>query len=283
MTHSIDAPLPPPTTGTTPSGGQSTTDVAKDEARSVGQSAAQAGGQVAGTAADQARNVVQETQYQAQDLLEQGRSQLRDQAATQQQKAAQGLSSLARQLRGMADGTGDGNPGPARDLVQQASGKLEEFGSWLQNHEPAELLDEVRAYARRKPGTFLIGAAIAGVVAGRLTTGLKAAHTGSGIVGSGPSSGSRPQTGSTGSNYVDPMPAYSGYGETGYGETGYGETPYDTTAGYGTTPTTPGAGHRAGSPLPPPPYGTVPPEGSVVPPTTPAGWDDPTRRPGEVG
>src|SRR3954454_1728649 len=138
MSHSIDAPLPPPTMDT-PSSGQSTTDVAKDEARSVGQSAAQAGSQVASTAADQAKNVVQETQNQAQDLLHQGRTQLRDQAMSQQHKAAEGLSSLAQQLRGMADGTGDGAPGPARDLVAQASSKLEEFGGWLQNHEPAEL------------------------------------------------------------------------------------------------------------------------------------------------
>jgi len=274
MTHSIDAPLPPPVTdtpsgGLSMSGGQSTTDVAKDEARNVGQTAAQAGTQVASTATDQAKNVVQETQHQAQDLLQQGRSQLREQAGTQQQKAAEGLSSLAQQLRGMADGTGDGAPGPARDLVQQASSKLEEFGGWLQNHEPADLLDEIRAYARRKPGTFLLGAALAGVVAGRLTTGVKAAHTGSGIVGGGSASGgtSRPQTGTTTGNYVDPTPAYAGYGETGYGETGYGTA----------------TGARNSTPLPPPPYGTVPPEGSVVPPTTPAGWDDPARRPGEVG
>jgi hypothetical protein len=272
MTHSIDAPLPPPVTDTlsgaqSTSGGQSTTDVAKDEARNVGQTAAQAGSQVATTAADQAKNVVQETQNQAQALLEQGRSQLREQAGTQQQKAAEGLTTLAQQLRGMADGTGDGAPGPARDLVQQASGKLEEFGGWLQSHEPAELLDEIRSFARRKPGTFLLGAAIAGVVAGRLTTGVKAAHTGSGLVGGGSSGGgtSRTQTGA--GNYVDPLPTYSGYGETGYADTGY---------------TTPGAGTR-GAPLPPPPYGTVPPEGSVVPPTTSAGWDDPARRPGEVG
>ena len=46
-------------------------------------------------------------------------------------------------------------------------------------------------------------------------------------------------------------------------------------AGTGTT--------TGGTPLPPPPYGTVPPEGSMVPPASPAGWDDPARRPGGVG
>lgn len=273
MTHSIDAPLPPPaTTGT---GSQSTTDVAKDEARNVGQTAADAGSQVASTAADQAKEVVHETQRQASDLLDQGRSQLRDQAVTQQQRAAQGLSSLASQLRGMADGTGDGAPGPARDLIQQASGKLEELGSFLQNREPAQVLDEVRAFARRKPGTFLLGAALAGVVAGRLTSGVKAAHTGSGSLlssGGNGSGGSNTRYGSA--NYVDPSPSYSGYETSTYGQgsaystSGYGTPTYGQTTGTGT-------------PLPPPPYGTVPPEGSVVPPNAATGWDDPGR-PGGV-
>jgi ElaB/YqjD/DUF883 family membrane-anchored ribosome-binding protein len=258
MTHSIDAPLPPPTTTTAGSTGQSsssTTDVAKDEARNVGQTAAQAGSQVASTAADQAKEVAHETQRQAQDLLRQGQSQLKEQTVAQQQKAAQGLSSLAGELRGLADGTSQGAPGPARDLLQQASGLIEGFADKLQNREPAQLLDEVRSYARRRPGLFLLGAAAAGIVAGRLTSGVRAAHSDSG-------------TGSTGgyptTNYVDPTPTYS-----------------DTTTTY--TGTSAAYSTAGSAPLPPPPYGTVPPEGTVVPPTTPAGWDDPARRPGGVG
>jgi hypothetical protein len=266
MTHSIDAPFPPPPTATdsgasSVGGSPSTTDVAKDEARNVGQTAQQAGSQVASTAADQAKEVVHETQRQAKDLLDQGRSQLKDQTIAQQQKAAQGLSSLAQEMRGLADGTSSGAPGPARDLLQQAAGFVESFSDRLQNREPADLLNEVRSYARRKPGTFLLGAAVLGVVAGRLTSGIKAAHT-----DSGPSGQHRSAAGYT-ANYVDPAPAYGGY-ETGY-QTGYADTV--------TTGTT---GITGGAPLPPPPYGTVPPAGSVVPPTTPAGWDDPTRTPG---
>ncbi|MGY1602520.1 hypothetical protein [Geodermatophilus sp. SYSU D00815] len=271
MTHSIDAPFPPPTTtGTsgaysTGGGSQSTTDVAKDEAKNLGQTAQQAGGQVVSTAADQAKEVVGETQRQAKDLLQQGRSQLKDQTIAQQQKAAQGLSSLAQEMRGLADGSSQGAPGPARDLLQQAAGFVENFSDRLQNREPADLLEEVRNFARRKPGTFLIGAALLGVAAGRLTSGVKAAHTDSG------SSGGQHRVADTGytSNYVDPTPSYSaGYAESGYAGTTAG---YAGTTGYETTGTT------GGAPLPPPPYGTVPPAGSVVPPTTPAGWDDPNR------
>jgi hypothetical protein len=282
MTHSIDAPLPPPTTtglgattpsstGTTSTGTTSTKDVATEEAKNVGQTAAQAGSQVASTAADQAKQVAAETQRQAKDLLEQGRSQLKEQAVSQQQKAAQGLTSLAQELRGLADGSSSGAPGPARDLLQQASGMVENFADRLQNREPAELLDEVRNFARRKPGLFLLGAAAAGVLAGRLTRGVQAAHSDSSGNGS---AGYRSQT-----NYVDPAPTYSDY---------TGTTEYSTTTDYtsGSEYSTAGTGYTGaatGTPLPPPPYGTVPPAGGVVPPATPAGWDDPSRRPGGVG
>jgi ElaB/YqjD/DUF883 family membrane-anchored ribosome-binding protein len=266
MTHSIDTPFPPPpatsagATSPSTSGSASTTDVAKDEARNVGQTATQSASQVASTAADQAGQVVQETKAQAQDVLAQGRDQLRQQVVTQQQKAGQGLAGLAEALRGMAEGNAPA-PGPAADLVKQGAGKVEEFAHLLQNRQPGDLLEDIRSFARRRPGTFLLGAAIAGVVAGRLTSGVKAAHSDSDT-----SSSETTGTYRTPANYVDPAPAYSGYGETGV----YSET----TTGYGEATT--------GAPVPPPPYGTVPPAGSVVPPTTPAGWDDPARRPGGV-
>jgi hypothetical protein len=237
----------------------------------VKDTAAQAGSQVASTAADQAKVVAAESQLQAKDLLDQGRAQLKDQAITQQQKAAQGLTSLADELRGLANGTSTGAPGPARDLLQQGAGMVESFASKLQNREPAELLDEIRSFARRKPGMFLLGAAAAGIVAGRLTRGVQAAHSDSSASGS--------RTGQT--NYVDPMPTYSDTTAT----TGY--VAGGVTGGLsGTEYSTAGAGYAssgAATPLPPPPYGTVPPAGSVVPPATQTGWDDPSRRPGGVG
>src|SRR4051794_38951664 len=182
MTHSIDAPLPPPapmgtSTQTSPS---STADVAKDEAKNVQETAVQAGSQVASTATDQAKDGVQETQRQAKDLLDQGRSQVREQAISQQQKAAQSLTSLAQELRGLADRTSSGAPGPARDMLQQASCMADDIPHRLQARAPGGLLDEIGGFARRKPGMFLLGAAVAGVVAGRLASGVKAAHSDSG-------------------------------------------------------------------------------------------------------
>jgi len=275
MTHSIDTPTQSPQSGATNvSGTPSTTDVAKDEAKNVGQTAAQAGSQVASTAADQAKQVTQETKRQAQDLIQQGRSQLQDQARNGQQKAGEGLSGIAQQLRTMVEGGGETPSGPAADLVRQAGDKLEELATWVQDREPGDLVDEVRAFARRKPGVFLFGAAVAGIVAGRLTTGVVAAHKDS----SPSNTGGQRHAGTTGSPYAgESYTTGTNYvadtAGTGYASTGYETTGYATTTGYETTGTT-------GS-VPPPPYGTVPPEGTSVPPTAAAGWDDPARTPGQ--
>ncbi len=265
MTHSIDTPTTPPTSGATNvSTTPSTTDVAKDQAGNVASTAAQAGSQVASTAADQAKQVTQETKRQAQDLVAQGRQQLQHQARTGQQKAGQGLNEIAQQLRTMVQG-GETPSGPAADLVAQAGDKVEQLASWIQDREPGDLVVELRNFARRKPGVFLLGAAVAGVVAGRLTTGVVAAHKDESNAGTA--------TGTTGyaaQPAVAPVPTYA---EEGYAGTNYATD--TTTTGYagGTTGyTTPGT---TGS-VPPPPYGTVPPAGTT------GGFDDPLRT-GEVG
>jgi hypothetical protein len=56
----------------------------------------------------------------------------------------------------------------AVDLAREVSERVRSFGSHLEGREPGQLLDEARDFARRRPGTFLLGALAAGVVAGRL-------------------------------------------------------------------------------------------------------------------
>ena len=63
---------------------------------------------------------------------------------------------------------------------------MRSFGQQLDGREPTELLDDLRSFARRRPGMFLAGSVIAGVVVGRFLRGSReAARTDS-------------QTGSTG-------------------------------------------------------------------------------------
>jgi hypothetical protein len=132
------------------------------------------GGDVMETAAQQAKQVTGETTRQARNLIEEGKGQVADQARQGQQKAAGSLHTLADQLEEMSRKS-DGD-GIAPDVVRQAAERTRGVASWLEQHEPGDLLTEVRSFARRRPGVFLAGAALAGVLAGRLTRGVFAAQ-----------------------------------------------------------------------------------------------------------
>jgi hypothetical protein len=148
-----------------------TVDVAKDQAAALGQGAAEAGQHVAAVTKDQAQNVVAEAGSQAKDLLRQARSELSEQAGAQQQRLAQGLHALADELHSMSRHSEQ--PGVATDLARQGASRSHDVASWLETREPGNLLEELRTFARRRPGTFLLAAAGAGLLAGRLTRGVK--------------------------------------------------------------------------------------------------------------
>jgi hypothetical protein len=159
---------PPASTAGSPAG-QPTTQVARDEATDVGRTAADAGRQVAGTAAEQAANVAQEVKTQTRDLVGEARGQVQDQARAGQQKATDGIRALSQELREMADG--GQQSGTASEIARQAAERADRLADWLGRREPGDLVEEVRSFARRRPGAFLLGAAVAGVVVGRLTRG----------------------------------------------------------------------------------------------------------------
>jgi len=150
----------------------STTQAAKDEAGKVAGQAGQSAQKVAGVAKEQVADVANEAKSQVKELWSQTRSELTDQAGAQQYKAAAGLRSLGDQLQSMAERAEE--PGVATDLAGQAADRVHEFAGFLENRDPAGLLDEVRSFARRRPGAFLALALGAGMVTGRLARGLAA-------------------------------------------------------------------------------------------------------------
>jgi hypothetical protein len=145
---------------------------AKEQATQVAGDAKEAASNVAGTAKDQAGQVAAEVKTQAKDLYGQATSQLKEQARTQSQKVSEGLRSVSDELSSMAEKS-DGN-GLASELVRNLSGRAGSAASWLDGRDPGSLLDEVKQFAARKPGTFIAIAAGAGLLAGRLTKALTA-------------------------------------------------------------------------------------------------------------
>lgn len=196
--------------------------------------AKQEASKVAGQAAGGARNVVQaarleagdvatEAQSGAKDLLHQAKSGLSSQAGAQQQKAADGVKTIASQLRTMADAPDQ--PGVASDLVRQAADRTAAVASWIDAKDPGSLLTDVQSFARRKPGTFLLLAAGAGLLAGRLARGLQAGAPGpEAQAGIPPRPAQPPAAAGTAAHwggeppYPEPVAAQPTYGETIYGE-----------------------------------------------------------------
>jgi hypothetical protein len=201
-------------------------DVAKDEAAHVAGHAAGAAQNVAETAKSEAKNVAYEAKNSARDLLHQAKSDLTSQAGTQQTKAAEGIRTISSQLRTMADAPDQ--QGVASDLIRQAADRSESVASWLDNRDPGSLLDEVKSFARQRPGTFLLLAAGAGLLAGRLGRSLQAGApettTRAGYTGAVPQYPAQPPvtesslTSPAAPLYDAPQATPTSYAETVYGE-----------------------------------------------------------------
>jgi Rod binding domain-containing protein len=196
---------------------------AQEKAQQTAATAADESKQVAGTAKQEAQNVAAEAKTQVSSLLDDAAREVSDQSRTQRDRLVGTLHSVSNDLEQMASQSG--GSGLAADLVRQVSQRTRTLGDHVDGREPAELLDDVRAYARRRPGTFLLGALAAGVVAGRLTRGAKAAKDGSSSTAGLPATGTTmPPAAYVGGSPVSPVPAstaptYSAPGVTTPGET----------------------------------------------------------------
>ena len=134
----------------------SKTEQAKDQAKHV-----------AGVATDEAKSVAGDVREQARGLLDETTSQVQDQSRTQRDRLVETLRTFSDDLDGMAEQRSGIASGAAREVANRARS----FSQQLDGREPAELLDDLRSFARRRPGMFLAGAAIAGVVVGRVLRG----------------------------------------------------------------------------------------------------------------
>lgn len=163
--HRMDADSPP---------AEGVTETARDEAGQLKETSAEATRQVAGAVKEKASDVTSDAREQARRLAGQTRDELVGQAGRQKERATESLRSVGDELRGMAE---HGQSGLGSQLARHGADFTEQAADFLQKREPGDLLEEVRGFARRKPGTFLLVAVAAGVVAGRLTRSLAAGGT----------------------------------------------------------------------------------------------------------
>ncbi len=145
----------------------------KEQASGLAQGASDAGQHVAGVAKQETKRVASEATSQARGLLHTVGDEVRSQASTQQSRVAEGIRGISSQFSGLSQG--QPASGVAADLVQQLAQRTESVAQWLEQREPADILEDVKNFARRRPGVFIAAAAVAGVVAGRLTKALTSA------------------------------------------------------------------------------------------------------------
>ena len=200
-------------TGTTDRA-KETASTAVDQGRNVAGTAKEEAANVAGTAAEEARGVVNEAVRQVSD-------QAGEQAATQRDRLSATLRTFGDDLEKMVAGEGAGS-GMAADLVREISERARTWGSHLQDREPGQLVEEARDFARRRPGTFLVGALAAGVVAGRLfrATADGAAAASLADTTPAPTPPAATTTGMTGTaptGYTAPVPSFDADTGIGYG------------------------------------------------------------------
>ncbi|WIB26779.1 hypothetical protein [Curtobacterium sp. MCSS17_015] len=218
--------------GSDSSGGKAKAQAAKGAASDVAGDAKEKAANVAGTAKEQATNVASEVSDHARQLFGQASGTLKDQASDQQQRAAGGLRTIGDQLGKMADN--DDEQGLAAKVVRDLSGRASSFAGYLEGREPGTLIEDVKSFAARRPGTFIAIAAGAGILAGRLT---KALTTEIKHEKEAEASSTTATSGTTG---YDAPTSTTGYDTIGLGTTG--------ATGFGTTGTT-GTGTTGTGPL----------------------------------
>ncbi|WP_194409429.1 hypothetical protein [Microbacterium cremeum] len=154
---------------------------------------------VADVAGDEAGHVAHEAERAARGFFDETRMQVTEQASTQQHRAAEALRTAGDELSEMA-GAAPAD-GMAVGLVRGLGRQTRTAASWLEQREPADLVQEVRGFARRHTGAFLVAAVGLGIVAGRLTRALMAERGGGGgtnVAGGGSGGGYGAATAATG-------------------------------------------------------------------------------------
>jgi uncharacterized protein YjbJ (UPF0337 family) len=132
---------------------------ARDEARGVVDDAREEGS-----------GVVSEASAQAHNLVDEARSAVRRQASDGTGRAAGALNELGTRLRAL----GDGDVERAGDLSRYAddlSQRVRGVADRLSNRGLDGIVDDLQAFARRRPRLFLAAAATSGFAAGRLFRG----------------------------------------------------------------------------------------------------------------
>src|SRR3712207_406720 len=130
-------------------------------------SGTQGGNQVTEQAKQQSQQLAQQARQQASELANRGTEQAKSQLANQKHNASQRMVPIQSALRESAQQLRNQGQGQVGEYAEKAADQVERFSTYLRQTEVEEIMDEVRGFARRRPGLFLGSAAAIGFLATR--------------------------------------------------------------------------------------------------------------------
>lgn len=141
-------------------------ETARQEGTAVVHHARDAAGEVRATAQEQIGQVAQEAKAQANHILRDTRTRVAEEAEQQARKASSRLDRIADELNTMAENAGPDSM--SAGAIRQVADTSRQAARYLDERGARGLLDSAQDFARRRPGAFLLGAAVAGFLVGRI-------------------------------------------------------------------------------------------------------------------
>jgi hypothetical protein len=108
-----------------------------------------------------------QARQQASNLASRTTEQAKSQLANQKHNASQRMAPIQSALRESAQQLRNQGQGQVGDYAERAADQVERFSTYLRQTEVDEIMEEVRGFARRRPGLFLGSAAAIGFFATR--------------------------------------------------------------------------------------------------------------------
>jgi hypothetical protein len=125
----------------------------------------EAGKAVADTAKDEGRAVMDTAKHETARLASDARAELRKQGDEQTRRLAERVRDIGGQLEGVQ--RGEAPSGTVATVLSEAADRANRLAARLDQDGIDAVTSDVKAFARRRPGVFLLGAFGLGIVAGR--------------------------------------------------------------------------------------------------------------------
>jgi hypothetical protein len=139
---------------------------AGEGAANVAETASEGVRDVADEVRTQARAVAGQARQQIDGFVDQAREEIRQQAGHRNEQAAVQLRTLSERITALVEGRPEG-AGPLVGLLHDAEDQVRRLAGRLEQRGPQGVMDDVSAFARRRPGMFIAAAVGVGFLVGR--------------------------------------------------------------------------------------------------------------------